>query len=74
MKSLVLVYLAGVLIGLWRVDAPGPARVGLAAAWPLGLLGGVTTIPLLLLAAVILFPAAGLATVVLALIVWWLAR
>ena len=74
MKALLLAYLAGVLIGLWRVDAPVPVRVGLAAVWPLGLLGAATTIPLLLLAAVILFPATGVAAAVLGLIVWWLAR
>lgn len=72
MKALALAYLAGVLVGLWRVDAPALARIGLAAAWPLGLLAAVTTLPMLVLAALILFPTAGLAAVVLALVVWWL--
>ena len=41
MRTALLIYLAGVLIGLWKVDAPGVRRVALAMAWPLGVVAAV---------------------------------
>ncbi|HEX5107868.1 MAG TPA: hypothetical protein VFV95_05460 [Vicinamibacterales bacterium] len=56
MRTALLIYLAGVLIGLWKVDAPGVRRVALAMAWPLGVVAAVITVAILLTAALVLFP------------------
>jgi hypothetical protein len=69
-----LLYLAGVLVGLWRVDAGVPTRAGVALAWPLGVLAAAVTLPLMILAGLILFPRVGLAVVILALAAWGLVR
>lgn len=54
-----LIYLAGVLVGLARIDGRWPARLGLALVWPLGPLAFVLTISLLLLASLVAFPLVG---------------
>ena len=66
-----VVYVAGVVIGLWRVDANPLTRVGVSLLWPLGVVAGVVTISTLGLAAMVLFPVFGVA-VVAAVIGWWL--
>jgi hypothetical protein len=68
----VLVYAAGVLVGLWRVDGSPAARVAVALLWPIGLVAAVVTIALLVLAAMVLFPLVGVATVLIAALAWWL--
>jgi hypothetical protein len=73
-RWLPLLYLAGVLVGLWRVDATPAARVGVALAWPLGLLAAAVTIPSMIVAGLMLFPRVGLGAAVLALVVWALLR
>jgi glyoxylase-like metal-dependent hydrolase (beta-lactamase superfamily II) len=55
----VAIYLLGVLVGLVRIDAPLPARIGLALVWPLGPLAFVVTVSILLLASLIAFPIVG---------------
>lgn len=49
------IYLAGVLVGLLRTDARGPARVILPLLWPLGPIAFAVTATMLLAAAVIAF-------------------
>jgi hypothetical protein len=68
----VLVYAAGVLVGLWRVDGSPAARVAVALLWPIGLVAAVVTIALLVLAAMVLFPLVGVAAVLIAALGWWL--
>lgn len=73
MLSVVLiVYIAGVVIGLLRVDATPVTRLVVSMLWPLGIVAGVVTISALGLAAMALFPILGAAVVVVALIGWWL--
>ena len=67
LNPLLLVYLAGVVVGVLIIDARGLARLGLALLWPLGPLAFVVTISILLLALPIAFPVAG--TLVLAALV-----
>jgi hypothetical protein len=55
MNTLLAVYLAGVVIGLWRTDAPLPTRVLLAALWPIGPVAFVITVAILLAATPIAF-------------------
>jgi hypothetical protein len=50
------IYLAGVLVGLTRVDAKPASRVGLALLWPLGPAAFIVTLAVLLAASVIAFP------------------
>jgi hypothetical protein len=64
--ALVVVYLAGVAIGLLVVDEPFPGRVIVAASWPLGPLAFVAVVTILLLTLPVALPrvAAALACVV----------
>lgn len=71
MLTPLLVYAAGVAIGLWRVDGSPAARVTVALLWPLGLVAAVLTISALILAAMVLFPLVGAAAVGAALLLWW---
>ena len=59
--ELISAYFAGVLVGLWRTDAPPLKRVGLAMLWPLAAVACVITLTVLSIATAILFPAIGLA-------------
>jgi hypothetical protein len=74
LTSIAIVYAAGVVVGLLRVDAPPGARLLIALSWPLGIAAGVVTITVLLLAAMVRFPMVGAAVVAGALLVsgWWL--
>ena len=51
-----VLYVVGVLYGLFRTDAPWPSRAALALAWPVGPLAGVVTIAGLLGVAAVAFP------------------
>lgn len=51
MRELAIVYAAGVVVGLWRTDAPPAARIAPALLWPIGPLAGVVTIAGLVVAA-----------------------
>ena len=70
MHIALLTYLAGVLVGLWKVDAPGARRVALAVSWPLGVLAAAVTIPILVGAALVLFPVIGAMAVLGGLLAW----
>lgn len=69
-----IVYAAGVAVGLWRVDGSPAARLTLALLWPLGVVAAVVTITALVLAAMVLFPRVGAAGVVVAALIWWITR
>jgi hypothetical protein len=51
-----LVYLAGVVIALAFMRDRWPARIGTALVWPLGPMAFLVVVPILLAAAVILWP------------------
>ena len=67
-----VVYGAGVLIGLMAIDARPAARVGLALAWPIGPAAFVVTLAVLLAASLIAFPMFA-AIVAGAAVAWWTA-
>jgi len=67
-----IVYVAGVLLGLVIVDEPFPARLGVAAAWPLGPIGFVVTITVLLLALALVSPRVALLLAALGAVIWWI--
>ncbi len=54
-----VIYLAGVLIGLVRIDAGLVHRMALAVCWPIGPVAFVATVAGLLLVAAIAFPVFG---------------
>ena len=70
MQIALLTYLAGVLVGLWKVDARGTRRVALAMSWPLGVLAAAVTIPILVSAALVLFPVVAALAALGGLLVW----
>jgi len=70
-NGLVAIYLAGVLVGLWRVDGPPLTKLGVSVMWPLGLAAFVVTIALLIVVAAIAFPVFGVAVVALLAASWW---
>ena len=59
MTPALVVYLAGVLIGLLGSDAPLPSRVTLAVLWPIGLAAFAATLAILLAASLVAFPLIG---------------
>ncbi len=74
MLTPLLVYAAGVAVGLWRVDGPPVARLTLALLWPLGAIAAIVTITALVLAAMVLFPWVGAVSVLLAALIWFVMR
>jgi hypothetical protein len=69
-----IIYFAGVVIGLLRVDASPVTRLVVSLFWPLGVVAGVVTIGTLVLAAMVLFPVLGVAVAAVAAVIgWWLA-
>ena len=71
MNVLLAIYVAGVVWGLLMIDAPPPARTGLAILWPLGPLAFLVTVVILLLASLIAFPVWGMAVLAAAGALWW---
>jgi hypothetical protein len=69
-----LVYGAGVVVGLLRADAPLPTRLALALLWPLGPIAFVVTMTGLLGLALLKAPLAGLAVAGAAVAAWWIMR
>ena len=65
------IYLAGVAIGLWRVDGPPAVKLLLAVLWPVGPAVFVLVVSVLVLAAAVAFPWLG-ALAVIAGLAWWL--
>ena len=55
MNTALAIYLAGVVVGLWRTDAPWPTRLMLSLLWPIGPLAFVVTVAILLAATPIAF-------------------
>jgi hypothetical protein len=51
MRVVMIVYIAGVIVGLWRTDGSLVSRIVLALFWPLGPLAFVVTVGGLLVAA-----------------------
>lgn len=74
MTAVVIVYVAGVAIGLAFGDARPAARMALALLWPLGLLAFVVTLCVLLAASLIAFPAFGAAIVAVIVVLWVLMQ
>jgi hypothetical protein len=70
---LALVYVAGVVWGLFVIDAHPGVRIGLAVLWPLGPAAFVVTLTLLLAASLVAFPMFGLAVAVVAGLVLWIS-
>jgi hypothetical protein len=70
MRTALLIYLAGVLVGLWKVDAAGVRRVTLAMSWPLGLVAAALTVPILVTSALVLFPVVAAAAALGGLLAW----
>jgi hypothetical protein len=68
--TFLLLYAAGVLVGVVATDATPAARVGLALLWPVGPAAFVLTVALLLAASLIAFPIIG-AVVVTGALAWW---
>ena len=61
MSTLLLGYIAGVMLGLWRVDS-----------WPVGVVAAVATTLVLLVAAAVLFPLVGAILLGVAFGGWWI--
>ncbi|HEY1307550.1 MAG TPA: hypothetical protein VGF24_28550 [Vicinamibacterales bacterium] len=55
MNGVIVVYLAGALIALWRTDADPFERLLLALLWPIGPLAFVVTVAILLAASPLAF-------------------
>ena len=55
MNTALAIYLAGVMVGLWRTDAPLPTRQLLAVLWPIGPVAFVVVVAILVAAAPIAF-------------------
>lgn len=73
MRVALAIYAAGVLVGLWRTDAPWPSRMPIALLWPLGPLAFVATMTGLLALALVRAPVLG-AVALAAVAGWWLMR
>jgi hypothetical protein len=71
---LLITYAAGVVIGLFLIDEPLPARLGLAAVWPIGPLAFFIVVTVLLLVLPIAMPRAALVLAGIALLVWLVWR
>ena len=71
MLTPVIVYAAGVAVGLWRVDGSPAARLTVALLWPLAVIAAVVTITALVLTAMVLFPLVGVAVVLVTALIWW---
>lgn len=72
MYVVLAIYLAGIVIGLWRVGGRLPTKVALSVLWPLGPLTGVLVVAGLLLVSLIAFPWVGLGVAAGAAGLWWL--
>jgi hypothetical protein len=55
MNTILAIYLAGVVVGLWRTDGPWTTRVWLSALWPIGPVAFVVVVAILVAAAPVAF-------------------
>lgn len=70
----VIIYVTGVIIGLWVMRDPWPTRIATALVWPLGPVAFVVVVGILLVASAILWPLPVLAAAaVVGAVGWWLA-
>lgn len=69
--ALLLVYAAGVAVGLAATDAGPGGRLALALLWPLGPLAFVVTLGVLLAASLIAFPIVGAVVLLLAALAYY---
>ena len=69
-----VIYVAGVALGLMVIDARPLLKIALAMLWPLGPIAFAVTITILLAASLIAFPLWGVAVLIVAALVWsvWL--
>lgn len=72
MSAWLVLYLAGVAVGLWRVSGPVAAKIGLSLLWPLGPLAGVLVVLGLMLVSCVAFPPVGAGALIGAAVLWWL--
>jgi hypothetical protein len=72
MTTVLVVYVAGALVALWRTDASLVTRLLIALLWPVGPLAFVVTISILVAASLIAFPALGGLVLVAIALTWWL--
>jgi hypothetical protein len=68
--TLLWAYFVGVLVGLWRTDAPPAKRLGLALLWPVAALACVLTLTILAISTAVLFPAIGITALLAGGAVW----
>ncbi len=66
MTAALVVYVIGVAVGLGVMPDPWPTRVGTALVWPLGPVAFLMVLAILLVTAVLLWPALALAAAALA--------
>ena len=71
-QPLLLMYIIGAALGLWRTDGTIATRVTLALLWPVGVAAAAVTTLILVGAAAVLFPLFGLVLGVGLLGTWWL--
>lgn len=71
MRFALAIYALGVVVGLLLTDARPLARATIALLWPLGIVAFVVTIAMLLLAAMLVFPAFGVGVVLAAAAASW---
>jgi len=69
-----LVYVAGVVWGLFVIDAHPGVRIGLAVLWPLGPIAFVVTLTVLLAASLIAFPIFGATVLALGILAFWMLQ
>jgi hypothetical protein len=62
--ALIWAYFLGVLVGLWRTDAPPLKRLGLAMVWPVAAAACAVTLTILTISAAVLFPFVGIAALI----------
>lgn len=72
MHSFLLVYLAGVIVGLWRADASPAGKALLALGWPVGVAAAAVVLVVLVAAALVLFPMLAAAVAALGVVAWML--
>ncbi len=72
MPSALVIYLVGVLVGLWRTDGGAGVRIVHGLLWPVGPLAFLVTVGILLAASLVAFPfvAFGVAA---AAVLWWIS-
>ena len=72
LTAALVLYAVGVIIGVVRVDAGPATRLAVSLLWPLGVVAGVVTVSALVLAAMVLFPMLGAASVTVGILIWWM--